>query len=52
MLELVFWIATGLLVYTHVGYPLVLWLLTRAVTEGTVPPVTAVSLRGQTSQAH
>ena len=24
MLELVFWIAAGLLVYTHVGYPLLL----------------------------
>ena len=27
MLELVFWIAAGLLVYTHVGYPLLLRLL-------------------------
>jgi cellulose synthase/poly-beta-1,6-N-acetylglucosamine synthase-like glycosyltransferase len=27
MLELVFWIAVGLLVYTHVGYPLLLRLL-------------------------
>ena len=29
MLELVFWTATGLLVYTHVGYPLLLALLAR-----------------------
>ena len=29
MLELVFWIAVGLLVYTHVGYPLLLALLAR-----------------------
>lgn len=26
-LEIVFWAAAGLLVYTHVGYPLLLWLL-------------------------
>ena len=30
MLELVFWIAAGLLVYTHVGYALLLWLLAKA----------------------
>ncbi len=29
MLELVFWVAAGLLVYTHVGYPLLLALLAR-----------------------
>ena len=29
MLEIVFWSAVGLLVYTHVGYPLLLWLLVR-----------------------
>jgi cellulose synthase/poly-beta-1,6-N-acetylglucosamine synthase-like glycosyltransferase len=29
VLELVFWIAAGLLVYTHVGYPLLLALLAR-----------------------
>jgi cellulose synthase/poly-beta-1,6-N-acetylglucosamine synthase-like glycosyltransferase len=28
-LEIVFWCSLGLLVYTHVGYPLVLWLLAR-----------------------
>jgi glycosyltransferase involved in cell wall biosynthesis len=29
MLELVFWVAAGLLVYTHVGYPMLLRLLVR-----------------------
>jgi cellulose synthase/poly-beta-1,6-N-acetylglucosamine synthase-like glycosyltransferase len=28
-LELVFWVAAGLIVYTHLGYPLLLWLLAR-----------------------
>jgi len=27
--EVLFWLCVGLIVYTHVGYPLVLWLLTR-----------------------
>jgi len=39
MLELVFWIAAGLLVYTHVGYPLLLWLLARE--ERPPPPLQA-----------
>ena len=29
MLEALFWISAGLLVYTHLGYPALLWLLTR-----------------------
>ena len=29
VVEIVFWVAVGLLVYTHVGYPLVLALLAR-----------------------
>jgi len=29
VVAIAFWVAAGLLVYTHVGYPLVLWLLTR-----------------------
>ena len=29
MLELVFWISAGLIVYAQLGYPLVLWLLAR-----------------------
>jgi cellulose synthase/poly-beta-1,6-N-acetylglucosamine synthase-like glycosyltransferase len=29
MLAVVFWICAGLIVYTHLGYPLVLWLLVR-----------------------
>jgi cellulose synthase/poly-beta-1,6-N-acetylglucosamine synthase-like glycosyltransferase len=28
-LELVFWLAAGLIAYTHLGYPLLLWLLAR-----------------------
>jgi cellulose synthase/poly-beta-1,6-N-acetylglucosamine synthase-like glycosyltransferase len=36
VLEIVFWAAAGLLVYTHVGYPLLLWLLTRARRTQTV----------------
>jgi cellulose synthase/poly-beta-1,6-N-acetylglucosamine synthase-like glycosyltransferase len=36
MLELVFWVAAGLLVYTHVGYPLLLRLLARREPE--TPP--------------
>jgi cellulose synthase/poly-beta-1,6-N-acetylglucosamine synthase-like glycosyltransferase len=28
-LEIAFWLSAGLIVYTHVGYPLVLWILTR-----------------------
>jgi cellulose synthase/poly-beta-1,6-N-acetylglucosamine synthase-like glycosyltransferase len=27
---ILFWLSTGLLVYTHLGYPLVLWALTRS----------------------
>ncbi|HWH44170.1 MAG TPA: glycosyltransferase family 2 protein [Thermoleophilaceae bacterium] len=30
MLEAIFWISAGLLVYTHAGYPLALWALARA----------------------
>ena len=38
VLEVVFWVAVGLLVYTHVGYPLVLALLVRrAVRIGPRP---------------
>jgi cellulose synthase/poly-beta-1,6-N-acetylglucosamine synthase-like glycosyltransferase len=29
MLEVLFWISAGLIAYTHVGYPLTLWLLVR-----------------------
>ena len=27
--EVAFWLCTGLIAYTHLGYPLVLWALTR-----------------------
>jgi cellulose synthase/poly-beta-1,6-N-acetylglucosamine synthase-like glycosyltransferase len=38
VLEAVFWTAAGLIVYTHVGYPLLLWLLARARrTHSTAP---------------
>ena len=30
-MTVLFWVSAGLLVYTHVGYPLVLWLLARVV---------------------
>jgi cellulose synthase/poly-beta-1,6-N-acetylglucosamine synthase-like glycosyltransferase len=39
VLEILFWAAAGLLVYTHVGYPLLLWLLTRGRGEGAPPPL-------------
>ena len=29
VLAIAFWISVGLLVYTHLGYPLLLWLLAR-----------------------
>ncbi len=37
MIEVVFWAAAGLLVYTHAGYPLVLALLGRARPQRPVP---------------
>src|SRR5687768_4099224 len=46
MLELVFWAAAGLLVYTHVGYPLLLRLLARPErrppTGGELPSVSLI----------
>ncbi len=46
MLELVFWVAAGLLAYTHVGYPLLLRLLARteqpAPVAGDPPPVSLI----------
>ena len=45
MLELVFWIAAGLLVYTHVGYPLLLALLApgeRQRSQPAEPPVVSL----------
>jgi cellulose synthase/poly-beta-1,6-N-acetylglucosamine synthase-like glycosyltransferase len=38
VLEIVFWTALGLLVYTHVGYPALLWLLARTRRIRTVHP--------------
>lgn len=37
MIEVVFWIAAGLIVYTHVGYPALLWLLSRAPRRAVRP---------------
>jgi cellulose synthase/poly-beta-1,6-N-acetylglucosamine synthase-like glycosyltransferase len=37
MLELVFWIAAGLLVYTHVGYPVLLRFLSRREQRSPAP---------------
>ena len=28
-LEIVFWLSAALIVYTHLGYPVLLWILTR-----------------------
>src|SRR5438045_2396037 len=36
-LEIVFWCSLGLLVYTHVGYPLVLWLLAHGRRTAPLP---------------
>lgn len=33
-LVVIFWLSAGLIVYTHIGYPLVLWLLTRRKRPG------------------
>jgi cellulose synthase/poly-beta-1,6-N-acetylglucosamine synthase-like glycosyltransferase len=39
VLEIVFWASAGLLVYTHVGYPLALWLAAHARRARGAPPV-------------
>jgi cellulose synthase/poly-beta-1,6-N-acetylglucosamine synthase-like glycosyltransferase len=36
VLEIVFWAAAGLIVYAHLGYPLLLWLLAALFGEGEV----------------
>jgi cellulose synthase/poly-beta-1,6-N-acetylglucosamine synthase-like glycosyltransferase len=33
-LAVIFWLSAGLIVYTHLGYPLLLWLLTRRKRSG------------------
>jgi cellulose synthase/poly-beta-1,6-N-acetylglucosamine synthase-like glycosyltransferase len=48
-LEIVFWCSLGLLVYTHVGYPIVLWALARMSRTRPLPaqraePLPSVSL--------
>ena len=44
VLAAIFWISVALLVYTHVGYPLLLWLLSRVRGRGQAPYST---VRGQ-----
>jgi cellulose synthase/poly-beta-1,6-N-acetylglucosamine synthase-like glycosyltransferase len=48
VLEIVFWVAVGLLVYAHVGYPLLLWALSSLRSESpsavTPDPLPSVSL--------
>ncbi len=36
-LEIVFWVAAGLIVYAHLGYPLLLWALAASFGEGAWP---------------
>jgi cellulose synthase/poly-beta-1,6-N-acetylglucosamine synthase-like glycosyltransferase len=38
-LAIVFWVAAGLILYTHLGYPLVLWLLARGRGEARPRPL-------------
>ena len=37
-LEIVFWAAVGLIVYAHLGYPLLLWGLARVFGEDSESP--------------
>jgi cellulose synthase/poly-beta-1,6-N-acetylglucosamine synthase-like glycosyltransferase len=37
-LEIVFWAAIGLIVYAHLGYPLLLWALAKLFGEGATAP--------------
>jgi len=39
VLEIIFWTALGLLIYTHVGYPALLWLLARTRRTRTAGPL-------------
>jgi cellulose synthase/poly-beta-1,6-N-acetylglucosamine synthase-like glycosyltransferase len=39
VVELVFWISVGLLVYAHLGYPIVLWLMARLRAPEVTPEV-------------
>lgn len=36
-LEIIFWAAIGLIVYAHLGYPVLLWALSRVFGEGAQP---------------
>ena len=37
MLEVVFWAAVGLILYTHAGYPLLLWVVARVARPRAIP---------------
>src|SRR3954452_11133453 len=47
-LEIVFWAAVGLIVYAHLGYPLLLWLLAEVFGEDAASPETDGELPGVT----
>jgi cellulose synthase/poly-beta-1,6-N-acetylglucosamine synthase-like glycosyltransferase len=42
VLQVVFWVSVGLIAYTHVGYPLALWLLVR-LRRRTIPAAPAAA---------
>ena len=44
-LEIVFWVAVGLIVYAHLGYPLLLWALAALFGED------AAARRGRTASS-
>ncbi len=55
-IAIAFWVAAGLLVYTHLGYPLVLWALTRgrAVARASEPaelPVVSLIVAARDEEA-
>src|SRR4051795_8553247 len=43
-LEIVFWVAAGLIVYAHLGYPLLLWALAALFGEQRATPEAGVEL--------
>src|SRR4051795_1218401 len=47
-LEIVFWVAAGLIVYAHLGYPLLLWALAALFGEQRATPEAGVELPGVT----
>jgi cellulose synthase/poly-beta-1,6-N-acetylglucosamine synthase-like glycosyltransferase len=57
VVAVVFWIAVGLLIYTHLGYPALLWLLTRprrdpdGVVEPAEPPSVSLIVAAHDEEA-